>query len=223
MATPANVLIGYAMRSGSTLLQHLLDQHSQIRSYSDLSSLFVLPSALAGRHANCHRVLKPLDLFYLYVRKPFYDRFDKFIWIARDPRDAYLSAEEAGPVYSYFLWLPGRRLFGIDAGLLQRWKRTYRHFLRDEKRWHLIKYEDLVQHPGKTLRRLFRYLEVPFEKVYPFKRFTLLSAGGDYKLSQTVDIHARSVGRYHDGLTPKQKSFFRHYLGKEIKHLGYSL
>lgn len=32
------ILIGYSMRSGSTLLQHILDGHTKLRSLSDLSS-----------------------------------------------------------------------------------------------------------------------------------------------------------------------------------------
>jgi hypothetical protein len=223
MITPANILVGYSMRSGSTLLQHLLDQHSQIHAYSDFNSLFVLPSALLGKRSSYHRVIKPLDLFYLYSRSPFYKRFDKFIWIARDPRDAYLSAEEAGPLYKYFLWLPGKRRFGIDTGLLRRWKRTYRHYLRNQERWFLIKYEDLVTQPRIVLKKLFRFLEVPFEKVFPFQPFSLFPAGGDYKLGKTSSVHTKSVGRFHTGLNAKQKRLFRNLLGREIKQLGYPL
>jgi hypothetical protein len=211
------------MRSGSTLLQHLLGQHSQIHAYSDFNSLFVFPSALLGKRASYHRVIKPLDLFFLYSRSPFYEQFDKFIWIARDPRDAYLSAEEAGPVYKYFFWLPGKRRFGIDTGLLRRWKRTYHHYLRNQERWYLIKYEDLVTQPRIVLRKLFRFLEVPFEKVFPFNQFSLFPAGGDYKLGKTSSVHAKSVGRYRTGLNAKQKRLFEHLLGREIALLGYPL
>lgn len=223
MSEPTNILIGYAMRSGSTLLQHILNEHSHLQAYSDLNSLFVLPPALAGLHSRQKQVIKPLDLFYVYTRSPFYERFDKFIWIARDPRDSYLSAEEAGPIYQYLFWKPGERQHGIDLGLLERWRRTYHHFFDDERRWHLIRYEDLVNRPRKTLKRLFTYLEVPFEKVYPFRRFRLFSAGGDYKLRKTRDIHSKSVGRHRDDLSDVQQSLFRKLLGTQIRKLGYSL
>ncbi len=223
MARAANILIGYAMRSGSTLLQHILNEHSRIQAYSDFNSLFVLPPALAGMRSNLNRVVKPLDLFYVYTRIPFYERFDKFVWIARDPRDSYLSAEEAGPVYKYLFWLPGERRHDIDLGLLERWKRTYHHYFDDEKRWHLIRYEELVTRPHKILKGLFSYLEVPFEKVYPFRRFHLLRAGGDYKLRNTKDIHSKSVARHRGHLSDAQQSLFHKILGLQIEQLGYSL
>jgi hypothetical protein len=220
VSKPANILIGYAMRSGSTLLQHILNEHSRIQAYSDFNSLFVLPSTLLGKHSNVHQVIKPLDLFYVYTEYPFYERFDKFVWIARDPRDSYLSAEEAGPIYQYLFWLPGKRKHGIDTGLLKRWQQTYRHFFSDRQRWYLIKYEELVTRPQEILKGLFSYLEVPFEKVYPFRRFKL-HAGGDYKLRKTKDIHSKSVGRYRRVLSAAQQRLFRSILGPQIIQLGY--
>lgn len=216
-----NTIIGYYMRSGSTLLQHLLDSHSLVRAFGDLNSLFALPAALAGRYGRLHRVFKPLDLFFLYIKRSFHKRFDKRIWLARDPRDSYLSAMEAGPHLRYFLWLPGRRRYGIDTGLLRRWKRTYHHFFRNPDRWHLVRYEDLVTQPREVLEALFQYLEVPFEKVYPFERYQRIGVGGDHKLVHTNDIHAHSIGRHRGMLSQEQNRLFWDYLGEEMKYLGY--
>ena len=91
------ILIGYSQRSGSTLLQHILGQHSQIHSYSDGTSLIVLPALMAGCEPKQFSIcVKPMDFFFLLHRREFYQKFDKFVWIARDPRDAYLSAFEVG-------------------------------------------------------------------------------------------------------------------------------
>jgi hypothetical protein len=223
MSFSGNTIIGYYMRSGSTLLQHLLDSHSRIRAFGDLNSIFTLPGALAGRRRNGHRVFKPLDLFYLHIRRPFYQRFDRRIWLARDPRDSYLSAMEAGPHLRYFLWPPGRRKLGIDTGLLRRWKRTYRHYFRDPDRWHLVRYEDLVTKPRAVLAALFQYLEVPFEKVFPFRRYRRIGVGGDHKLVHTNNIHTRSLGRHRGILSREQNDLFREYLGEEMERLGYPL
>jgi hypothetical protein len=72
VSEPTDILIGYAMHSGCTLLQHILNEHSQIHAYSDFNSLLVLPPALAGLHAERHLVINPLDLFYVYARNPFH-------------------------------------------------------------------------------------------------------------------------------------------------------
>jgi hypothetical protein len=211
------------MRSGSTLLQHILHQHSQIRSFSDLNSLFVLPAMLSDYQPDSNWCLKPIDLLYLYTQRPFYDHFDKFIWITRDPRDAYLSASEAGLTFMYLMWFPGKKEQGIDVGQLERWKRIYQHYFKNPKRWHLIRYENLVTRPRRVLKRLFRYLEVPFEQVYPFNPFRWFGSGGDPKLKKTRTIHKKSVARYQDQLSGPQLTIFKKYLGQEMNKLGYPI
>ena len=155
------ILIGYHQRSGSTLLQHILNEHSQIRSYSDANSLLVLPPILSGYEPSGNVCVKPLDVFFMFENKSLYKQFDKFIWLARDPRDSYLSALEIK--FAYNFWFPGKKLRGVDVGLLRRWQLVYRQYFHRPKRWHLIRYEDLVTRPKRVLRRLFQYLEVPFE------------------------------------------------------------
>ena len=214
------ILIGYHQRSGSTLLQHILNAHSRVRSYSDANSLLVLPVLLAGYAPEENICIKPLDSFFLWRPRLLYRRFDKFIWLARDPRDSYLSALEVGYAYGTSLYLPGRKLHGIDVGLLKRWKRVYAQYFRRQKRWHLIRYEDLVNDPEPVLEVLFEYLDLPYEKVYPFKKFNL-AAGGDPKLRETKTIHKRSVQRYRQKLTDLQLRVFKKFLGKEMKALGY--
>ena len=215
-----NILIGYAQRSGSTLLQHILNEHSQITSYSDANSLLVLPALLSGYHSEKNICVKPSDNYFLLLKdKRFYERFDKFIWIARDPRDSYLSSFEIK--FAYFLWLPGRKLHGVDIGILQRWKMIYSQFFQNRKRWHLIRYEDLVSQPEKELQRLFKYLELPYEPVYPFKKKFNILAGGDPKLQKTKTIHNKSVARYRLQMPKLQQKVFKLFLGREMKDLGY--
>ncbi|MBN2500746.1 MAG: sulfotransferase [Anaerolineales bacterium] len=214
------ILIGYSQRSGSTLLQHILGQHSQIHSYSDGTSLIILPALLAGYEPKEYNVcIKPMDFFFFLRSRKFYQKFDKFIWIARDPRDSYLSAFEVG--YAYFGWLPGRKLHGIDIGLLKRWKLIYRQFFNNRQRWYMIRYEDLVTNPRPILGELFNYLEVPYEDVYPFKRFKWLRAGGDPKLEKTTTVHNKSIQRHKKQMPPLQQRIFRLFLGKEMRNLGY--
>ncbi len=212
------ILIGYHQRSGSTLLQHMLNEHSQIRSFSDHTSLYLLPAILFGYQPKQSMCVKPLDVFFFLNSEILYRHFDKFIWLARDPRDTYLSAFEIK--FAYNFWFPGRKMHGIDVGLLQRWKLVYRQYFRAPERWHLLRYEDLVINPQETLSQLFEYLEVPFENVDQFKRFNLL-AGGDPKMRNTNRVHNKSVQRYRFQMPRKQQRVIGWFLRREMQHLGY--
>jgi len=212
------ILIGYSMRSGSTLLQHILGQHSRIYSYSDLSSVPKLAQLKAGRQFDDHVCIKPMDVVYLRRRPTLEPDFDKRIWLARDPRDSYLSARSSG--YAYLLWPPGRKVHGIDVGLLRRWKRIYRRYFEHTDQWHLVKYESLVCDPDRVIGELFDYLELPTESLLPFEPFQMRK-GGDYKLAQTRTVSPQSVGRHQERLTAEQQDLFREYCGDEMAALDY--
>ncbi len=212
------ILIGYHQRSGSTLLQHILNEHTQIRSFSDLNSLLLIFPILAGYEPNGHVCIKPLDILFLMAKDSFYKRFEKFIWLSRDPRDSYLSAFEVR--FAYNFWLPGRKVRGVDIGLLHRWRLIYQQYFQNKHRWHLVRYEDLVTKPKEVLIRLFQYLEVPYENVFPFKQHNLLS-GGDPKLRKTRTIHRKSVTRYETQMPKRQQMVFRWLLRREMRQLGY--
>ena len=212
------ILIGYFQRSGSTLLQHILNKHSLIRSYSDFSSFLVLPLIIAGVKPYSRICIKPLDIFFMIRKEGFYNKFDKFVWLARDPRDSYLSAFEIK--FAYNFWLPGKKLRGIDLGLLRRWQLIYHQYFKYPERWYLLRYEELVTKPKEVLSGLFQYLQVPYEDIYPFEKHNLLS-GGDPKLRKTKTIHKKSIFRYKKQMPKKQQRVFIWFLNKEMKKLGY--
>jgi len=212
------ILIGYSMRSGSTLLQHVLNQHSQVRSFSDLSSFWAWSKIVSGVPIKQVYCMKPMDLVFLGKRFPFYRRFDKLVWIARDPRDSYLSSLESG--YAYLFWPKGRHEHGIDVGLLRRWKRVYRHYFRHEHRWYRVHYEALVTDPDTTLAALFDYLELEPEQLLPFSKYNTLN-GGDRKLRHTRTVKNHSAGRHARELSPAQLAVFEKHLGPEMRRLGY--
>ncbi len=214
-----NLLIGYSMRSGSTLLQHMLGQHSLIQSASDIKTITHLPSIILGQTSDAVVCVKPPDLVFLLNRIPFKSRFKKFVWITRDPRDSYLSSIESG--YAYLLWRRGVVEYGIDTGLLMRWKIVYQHYFSRRHEWHLVRYEDLVVRPEQTLANIFEYIEVPYEQVLPFKtKFSLLN-GGDYKLQYTDTIHARAKSRWEHEMSAGQQDVFVRHIGNEMQSLGY--
>jgi hypothetical protein len=213
------ILIGYYQRSGSTLLQHLLSEHSRIRSYSDLSSLGILPLLLMGYTPDEPICVKPIDVFFTIPFPHLYRVFDKFIWLARDPRDSYLSALEVN--YAYNFWLPGKKIRGIDVGLLQRWKIVYKSYFQHQNRWHLVRYEDLVEDQENTLRGIYTYLKLPYEAVEEFRKFHWLKQGGDPKLRKTSRVHRKSARRFKEEMSTQKQRVFTRFLGEEMRSLGY--
>lgn len=215
---PRRILIGYSMRSGSTLLTHVLGQHSAIDAYSDLSAFGALARLAGKRTGPRHLCVKPMDVFYLSSRSGLLDSFDRFIWLTRDPRDSYLSTVESG--YAYLLWPPGKKVAGIDTGLLRRWQRITRNYVTRPDLWHRVRYEDLAADPESTLNGLFDYLDIPAEALLPFERFKL-RRGGDYKIRNSSTVHAASVARWRSELSEEQRRVFASILGPTMEALGY--
>jgi hypothetical protein len=213
------ILIGYAMRSGSTLLQHILNEHSRLRSCSDISSIRYMLQLRLGMRLPDNICVKPIDLVYLYGMKWFYHGFDKFIWIARDPRDSYLSGVESK--YAYLFRPRGPWENEIDVGLIERWKRVYKQYFQYQDRWHLVRYEDLVSDPDLALGNLLDYLELPHEQMIPFRKFSLVS-GGDYKLAGHNTVHTQSKARHLRQMTDTQRALFNARAGQEMQALGYA-
>jgi len=213
------VLIGYSMRSGSTVLSHVLGGHSMVRAYGDLSSALAL-ARVAKARPDRTLVVKPPDLVFLGHRFDPRRFFDRGIWLARDPRDSYLSALDSG--YAYLCRRPGPFEQGIDTGLLERWRRIHAHYFERPERWHLLRYEDLARQPSARLTELQAHLDLPAETLLPFRfrRRDLLN-GGDYKVARTRNLRPDGIGRHRRVLTAAQQSVFRHYLGEAMEHLGY--
>ena len=89
------------------------------------------------------------------------DRIDRlfpearFVHITRDYRDNILSYSQV------------RFELGSPAALAQRWKRYNQEILkisrRAPERFLWLRYEDLIAHPEHELRRICRFLDVPFD------------------------------------------------------------
>lgn len=206
------------MRSGSTLLAHILGGHSRLRSFSDLSSFLALARLASGLGPRGDICVKPVDLVYRYGWPDAGRHFDRRVWITRDPRDSYLSSLESG--YAYWFQRPGPWEEGLDVGLLERWRQVHRCYLEAPGRWHLVRYEELVSRPEPVLRDLLGYLGLPYERLYPFPRFSLLH-GGDYKLRRARTVQAGSRGRHRRELSDAQQAVFQRRLGAEMDALGY--
>jgi hypothetical protein len=84
-----------------------------------------------------------------------------------------------------------------------------------------VRYEDLVTKPIPILKRLFEYLELPYQKVDQFGRFNILS-GGDPKMRHTNRVHNKSVHRHRGQMPWRQQRVFGRMLRGEMKRLGYN-
>lgn len=214
------VLIGYSMRSGSTLLQHMLSGHECLRASGDLSSTLTLPLVRAGAWRGGDLCVKPPDWVFLSSRLDPGRGFDRFVWLTRDPRDSYLSALRSG--YAYWLWPRGPRQAGIDLGLLDRWQRIHRQLFQWPERWYLLRYEDLVTDPLGSMNGLLDHLGLPRQDLRRFGRYRM-AHGGDWKIRRTREPNARSVARHVQEMSPAQRALFRRRLGPEMRALGYPL
>ncbi len=215
------VLIGYSMRSGSTVLAHALGGHSRVRACGDPSSLAALPRL--PRPARDHTlVVEPPDLCFLSSRLDPLRYFDCGIWLVRDPRDSYLSTLESG--YACLFRPPGPHEGGLDIGLLRRWARIQQRYLDEPGRWYLLRYEDLVRDPLATLARLQDHLELPREVPLPFRfRRRDFLRGGDHKIARTRHLSGDGIGRHADRPSAEQQALFARYLEPEMGALGYRI
>lgn len=199
------------------MLQHILHQHPTIKSYSDLNSLLVLPPLICGFPID-NICVKPMDLFFLGRNIFFRNRFDRFVWITRDPRDSYVSSMEYK--WASALCPKGKKVEGIATGMLKRWKRVYQHYFNEPERWHLVRYEDLATHPEETTAKLLNYLGLPQANVLEFDQFKGLG-GGDMKLRKENTVHRKSVNRFRKTLSIAQQQVFADMIAPEMVKLGY--
>jgi len=159
-----------------------------------------------------------MDVLFLGNKVPMMSKFDKLVWLCRDPRDSYLSTIESG--YAYRAWPKGKKVRGIDAGLLNRWKRIHKHYFENPTTWHKVRYEDLVSEPTQTLTNLFEFLEIEYEELLPFDKFDY-NNGGDYKICDTNNVQTKSKHRYKRELKANQLKLFDKLIGEEMDILGY--
>lgn len=88
----------------------------------------------------------------------------------------------------------------------------------------LIRYEDLVEQPHRTMKKLFHRLNEPFHKeifdlFYLPERNTGLE---DPKVSQTRKVHTEGVGRWKTDLSKQQQTDVLAKMDSWLKLYGYS-
>jgi len=169
------------IRSGTTLLEQVVSSHSQVAPAGELrfwmergpyalQDLSQLPafgeaySALISQiHPTASRITDkmPLNLRFLGMIQAAFPKAT-FLWIRRDPMDTcfsvYTTPFTDPPIFSYNLRNIGT-VFRKYEELMQHWQSVLPAGAVLE-----VRYEDLVSDLEAQTRRIFEYLELPFEE-----------------------------------------------------------
>lgn len=162
------IFIGGAPRSGTTLLISILGSHPHIHAIDYETASFhpelrpeKLVAALLFRPGNrklnrippgktryCEKT--PANIRHIDELFDFYEGRIRFINIFRDGRDVVTSRHPEDPDQ---YWVP-----------IRRWVQDAKRGLEAERKGQVlsIKYEDLVENPERTIRKVCEYLGEPF-------------------------------------------------------------
>lgn len=140
----------------------------------------------------------------------------KFIHMIRDPRDRYEA--------SITLWPNGR---GKVGGAVARWlysvRLAKRHQLRYPDSYKVVRFEDLVLQPERTLRGVCEFLNEEFTA-------EMLNMDGDpgfrEKTRTTPEqplLSSDFIGRFRRKMNEREILFMQMHAGREMLELGYWL
>ncbi len=186
------VFILSAMRSGSTLLQHIIGQESRALSAGETKLEYQILADLASLrdHLFSYNEIEEADrkADWLFIEKSVHERYVpsienlqdpsiRFVFILRDPHAALTSLlERKGWPYTE----------SIEAAA---WYYTERpkqlvelaRQLKDPKHAYFLTYEDLLAHTDLHLAGLSRFIKAakPFEASYPKQKWTAVMSLGD--------------------------------------------
>ena len=149
----------------------------------------------------------------------------KFIHVIRDGRDVSCSLRThpkrkivdgkitLNTTKNPFDWCIRRWVSCINQG--KKWMNSNNYFE--------IKYEDLVKDPVKTMEESFKF--VGLEKVEKDELLNFYKYEKDAKHLQNIEIgepiYEKTVGRWKNDMTEKEKEMFKHMAGNILIELGY--
>jgi len=209
-------------RSGTTLTEQIISMHSQAHGCGELPDLPLIVQALgnrwpgdaaelgreflereaarylqaATRHApeSALRLVdkSPLNYFNLGLAAQLFPRA-RVIWCRRDPRDIALS------IYSENFALDAQFATGLDAiahsiSLQTRLMRHWQSAL--PLPIHELRYESLVESPEPEARRLFAFLDLPWEPACLEFHRSNRAVQTPSRWQVREPIHGRSAGRW---------------------------
>jgi len=142
----------------------------------------------------------------------------RFVYLTRDPRDMALS------------WWKTPSLRGGVMRASDIWKEDQSGFLKLAKslgdKCHLIKYENILEHPEPTMEKLCQFLGLPYDpSMLGFHR-----QDETLKISEYVQawnnlsrpLMNQNLNKYRTGLTHEQCAYIEHNCQNEMAVLGYT-
>ena len=197
------------IRSGTTLLEQIVSSHSQVvpagelrfwmergpYALQDLSQLRSFAEAystvLSQIHPTAPRITDkmPLNLRFLGLIQAAFPNA-KFLWMRRDPMDTcfsvYATPFTDPPIFSYNLRNIGT-VFRKYEELMHHWQSVLPPEMVLE-----VRYEDLVSDLETQTRRIFNYLELPFEEatLHPEQNAAAVRTPSSMQVRQPVNRRA---------------------------------
>jgi len=156
---------------------------------------------------------------YLDEVLSYYDD-PKFVYLVRDARDVVLSFKRSnvGEYHPYNTSRRWREEQSAGLALLD---------ALDDRRIHLLRYQDLLQDPESEVRDLCSFLDLPFEErmlyYYDTEEAKRESASAEVLENLSIPIKSDNFGKFHDKLTGEEIKIVETIAGEELEALGFDL
>ncbi|MEM7186043.1 MAG: sulfotransferase domain-containing protein [Bacteroidota bacterium] len=149
----------------------------------------------------------------------------KIVYIYRDPRDVLLSAIDHGKkILAQGEDHTFAQMVEFDDALknVKDWVDIYMQYQKNSKVLS-IKYEDLMQQPQETVRRVCTHLGIKASDEAISE--VLFKYNKDNPKAQMKALHFNKakINRYTEDLSEEKQRIFKEELGNEIKTMGYSI
>ncbi len=153
------------------------------------------------------------------LNKFVYSRFTdaRFVYIVRDPRDAYCSAQKHERV----------RQGDSASEYANYWSRISEVLLSysERKNTHFIKYEDLALNPAETMQGVMKHCGIEYEEsqIDPnvYSQLSQNFEGVNHHENLVKPISGKSIGRWRKELSKQDVATIERIAGRAMDHFGY--
>lgn len=220
---------------GHRTIQHLrINREALTNDLLKFAGNGTLADLFTGLNAHSQSAFPKSDIQFVGDKNPLYSIYirllmkvfphAKFVCIIRDYRDTFtsLTTMKGNPVEAPVLALQ-----------ISRWRYVVKKFLRYNQRFpdrfHLVTYENLVNHPEQELKQINAFLSIPYDPSvlsYHLRQESIIGTYGQetiHKFHQSLlnPINKRRVGLWKTHLTSKQVLVADQIAGRYADLFGY--